>query len=131
VGRTDGSGVSVTPLEKPKWDRDLRKLTFEADLIKQLGRSAPSQEPALDKFQAEGWPERIDARSFLPKGTHFKASLHDVISSLNRHCVSKRIRFSSDGSGFGIRWVLMPSTQAGEKRRRRKQNKGAKPRRKS
>lgn len=109
---------SIDRKETPHWNHDLRRLTFQGKLIKQIHRTAPDQVRALDKFEADGWPEWIDARSIIDEGSHFKSILHDTISSLNRNRMSQRIRFCSTANGFGIGWTLAPQSASHKPRRR-------------
>jgi hypothetical protein len=98
----------------PKWDRDRRELRIGSKLVKVFKLPSPMQEAILMAFEEEQWPPRIDDPlpghpDLLPK-----RRLHDTIKSLNRNQKNSLIRFMGDGTGEGIRWELVLSTDESE-----------------
>ena len=92
--------VSGLP-EKPHYDhRVLRWGTFE---IIRFGRSAPTLERIIEKFEELGWPERIDD-PLPPKGKNNKKRLRDAVRNLNEKQKVRLMEFHADGTGKGIRW---------------------------
>ena len=98
--RTPASG-------KPRWNAEKRILEFRGEILRSYTRSARNQQAALDRFEALGWPETIDCRSFL-KGSNLKSQIHNTINPLNKNQRVKRLRFMPDGTGFGMKWAVLP-----------------------
>lgn len=89
-----GDGATIPP--KPRWDGDRRELWLGETLCRQFRQPAANQETVLAKFQAEGWPARID--NPLPYGGK---QLGDAISMFNARAAGIVLRRSGDN---GILW---------------------------
>lgn len=87
--------------DKPKWTNANGKLHFRGRIVKQIRNRATALSimPILDKFEAQGWPDRIDDP--LPRSTN-PLRIHEVIRSLNNNL--KHIVFRADGTSGGILW---------------------------
>ena len=85
-------------VQTPKYDSQLRELTFGKVLLKKFKQPAENQELILQAFEEEGWPDRID--NPLPRQTQHSVTVRD----LNRNMKSSAIRFELDGTGNGIIW---------------------------
>ncbi len=105
-----GEAIKLTE-EKPHWDRERKELCFAGLIIKQFRWSAVNQETILMTFEEDGWPPRIDDP--LPQNPNQdpKQRLHDTIKCLNRNHKKRVIRFRGDGTGEGIRWLLVESSE--------------------
>ncbi len=96
----------------PAWDRDRQELCLGGVVVKQFKVPAANQERVLAAFEEEGWPVRIDD-PLPPIGDQDpKARLHDTIVALNRNQKHSLIRFYGDGSGQGVRWGRVVSSQS-------------------
>jgi hypothetical protein len=93
--------------QKPHWDRERKELRYRGLIVKQFRWSAVNQETILMAFEEDDWAARIDDP--LPQNLNQdpKQRLHDTIKCLNRNHKKRIIRFSGDGTGEGIRWVLV------------------------
>jgi hypothetical protein len=92
---------------KPHWNVVKRILEFGGEILGSFSRPAPNQQGALDEFEALGWKNAIDCRSFL-KGKNIKNQIHNTINALNKKLRLKRICFATDGTGYGIKWCTLP-----------------------
>jgi hypothetical protein len=103
-------GLVDKELLKPFWDRDRQELRVGPRVVKQFKVPAPNQEVILAAFHEEDWPARIDDP--LPPRPEMepKRRLHDTINSLNRNQKAELVRFLGDGSGEGVRWEFVCST---------------------
>ena len=80
-------------IQTPKWNRDLRILSFDCQIVKQFKRAAPNQELLLSAFQESGWPNKIDdplPQDFCVPPEH---RLRETVKSLNKALQSSPIRF--------------------------------------
>jgi hypothetical protein len=68
------------------------------------GQPAENQEEILAKFEADGWPTRIENPLYDNGSTKRGRRLHDAIKGLNHHQQPQLIRFLSDGNGLGVTW---------------------------
>lgn len=91
---------------RPFWNFKLRELWVGDRLVIKFGQPARTQEPILQAFQEEGWPEAIfDPLPPDPDGkVDSKDRLHAAIGNLNRH--QKIIQFFGVGTGESIGWKL-------------------------
>jgi hypothetical protein len=100
-----GFGTEDRPL--PAWDDRARVLTWRGKVVKRLLRPAPAQSTVLAVFQEQGWPEVIDDPLPGLPGTDGAARLRDTVRNLNHGLRRRTIRFSTDGTGEGVRWVIV------------------------
>lgn len=84
---------------KPRWDADLRVLTWNNKRVGDYARLALNQEKILSAFEEEGWPIRIDDP--LPPGR-----LRQTLKDLQKKFKDAPITFRADGTGKGIRWTI-------------------------
>jgi hypothetical protein len=98
---------------RPSWDSDRKELRFQERVIKQFRWAAVNQETILMAFEEESWPTRIDDPLPQKQNQDPKSRLHDTIKCLNRNHKARLIRFTGDGTGEGIRWMLL-ERDAGE-----------------
>jgi len=96
--------------QKPHWDRDRKGLYFCGLLIKQFRWSAVNQETILMAFEEDDWPARIDDPLPQRLNQDPKQRLHDTVKCLNRNHKKRSIRFTGDGTGEGVRWLLVDSS---------------------
>jgi hypothetical protein len=99
--------LSLVAVQKPTWDRDRKELRLGARVIKQFRWAAVNQETILMAFEEEGWPARIDDPLPRKLNQDPKNRLHDTIKCLNRNHKERVIHFNGDGTGEGIRWMLL------------------------
>lgn len=88
---------------KPQWDSELRQLTMNGEIIRQLGHRATQAEKIVQAFEEDGWPHRIE--SPFPASEAGSTTRREAIRSLNHGLL--QIRFVSDGSREGIVWELL------------------------
>ncbi len=88
---------------KPQWDSQRRQLRWAGKVVKEYGREAPGQMAVLDRFQAAGWPPRIDVEDLVPAGASAKEWVRDTVTNLNRNL--QGIRFHADGANHRIAWA--------------------------
>ena len=98
------STVSGRNGDSPRWDVEMRCLTFRGVEIKRFRRPAENQEAVLSTFEEESWCKRVDDPLPQTSGKDPKKRLHDTINALNRNQQQKLIRFFGDGTGEGICW---------------------------
>ena len=84
---------------KPRWDADLRVLTWNNKARGGLCPPVLNQEKIRLLFQEEGWPIRIDDP--LPPGR-----LRQTLKDLQKKFKDAPITFRRDGTGKGIRWTI-------------------------
>ncbi len=90
---------------KPRYDRENRILYVGTEVIKELKKISPNQEPIWCAFEEEEWPPRIDDPIPPKTGIVAKRRLHQTIWSLNNGLDNdKVIRFGGDGTGEGLKW---------------------------
>jgi hypothetical protein len=108
-----GPNGKVRPI-KPKWDRDLQELRLGNEIVKRFKVPAPNQEMVLAVFEEENWPVYVDDP--LPPHPNIdpKSRLHDTINSLNRNQQNNLIQFRGNGSGKGVRWELVRSSESAD-----------------
>jgi hypothetical protein len=96
-------------LGKPCWDGARRELSLGGQLVKHFRQPAVAQETILAVFEEDGWPPRIDDP--LPHRPEQEPThrLQNTIKSLNRHQLHHLIQFRGDGTGRGVRWLLLPA----------------------
>jgi hypothetical protein len=97
---------------QPSWDSDRQELRVAGVLVKEFKVPAPNQEIILSTFQEERWPPRIDDPLSPACNLDPKRRLHDTINSLNRRQKNRLLRFMGDGSGEGVRWQLLRTSEA-------------------
>ena len=90
--------------QRPTWDTDRKELWFGPHLIKRFRFQSPNQETILTVFHEDGWPSKIDDPLPPVPNQTSRQRLHDAIKNLNRHRLSRMIRFAGDGTGEGVRW---------------------------
>jgi len=94
----------------PFWDDEARELRYEGHIIKKFRNKAPIQIRVFQEFQRAQWPSRIDTPTIregnkpIPKGRPQRRRL-DTIKDLNDGIHPALLRFFSDGTGRGVRWV--------------------------
>jgi hypothetical protein len=91
-------------VKHPAWHSSRGELIFDGQVVRTVrGASvATSIRAILDSFQRQGWPDRIDSPRLYAND---KQRLRETIATLNRRLSG--IRFLSDGSGEGVRWVVV------------------------
>ncbi|MBC7856090.1 MAG: hypothetical protein IAF94_21885 [Pirellulaceae bacterium] len=108
-------GEEVHDLEhcanSPKWDRARKELRFGDCIVKQFRWSAVNQEAILMAFEEEGWPPRIDDPLPGKQDQDPKQRLHDTVKCLNRNHKKRLIRFTGDGTGEGVLWLLQSDVE--------------------
>jgi hypothetical protein len=110
-GRPELADTSGNPGDsRPCWDCDNRELRFRGQLVKQFKVPSPNQEIVIMSFQEEGWPTCIDDPLPHQAGRDPKQRLHDTIRSLNRNQKNDLLRFKGNGTGQGILWQAVDST---------------------
>ena len=90
-------------LEKPRWDREARELTWGGMLVREVKRPhhAKNIVAILDAFERAGWPPRIDDP--LRRHSSDERRRRDV-ESLNKRLLRPAMRFACDGTGTGFLW---------------------------
>jgi hypothetical protein len=91
-------GIPEPP--RPHWDRVKRTLYLGDEIVKEYAQAAANQHLILEAFNEQEWRLRIDDP--LKPG-----KLKDTVYGLNKHQGPRRIRFSCDGTGKGIIWVML------------------------
>ena len=94
----------LEPDVRPKWHDDRRELWLGPVLVKRFRFRSPNQEMLLTAFEEEQWPIRLDDPLPPVPNQTSKQRLHDAIKNLNRHHMTRVIRFAGDGTGEGVRW---------------------------
>ena len=93
------------PVLRPRWDAELRELHVGQQMVKRYRCRAANQEAILAAFEEEGWPTHIyDPLTGGNENLHPHRRLNDAVRGLNRHQKTALIRFSTDGTGEGVRW---------------------------
>ncbi len=102
-------------LPQPHWNAELRELNFNGSLIKCFKSPAPNQEIVLCAFEEDGWVPRIDDPLPQRAGQEQdpKRRLNDTVRSLNRSQKNHLIRFTTDGTGEGVRWEWVNDDSSG------------------
>jgi hypothetical protein len=95
-----------------------RVLTYDGKVVKEYRRPAPNQALVLASFEELGWPPRIDDPLPPVPGMDSKQRLHDTIDSLNRRHKHRLIRFFADGTGRGVCWRRLTSSDRSPTQRR-------------
>ena len=98
VRRGADSGYEVGT-QRPRWDGDLRSLTWNGETVASYSWSAPNQAMILSAFEEEGWPPRIDDP--LPRGR-----LRQTLKDLQKKFKDAPITFRANGTGEGILWTI-------------------------
>jgi hypothetical protein len=93
--------VHVDKAERPRWDREKRKLLLGDVPVRTFSRHAPAQFGVLDAFQKGNWPASIPNPL-----KHF--SLKDTVDALNGALVSSRLRFYRRDNDKVVEWALTP-----------------------
>lgn len=109
----DGRGSQLLP----RWDVELRELSVDGQLVKRFNSLAPNQEAILTAFEEDGWPQHIfDPLTVNPQQSQpAKRRLNDAVKGLNRYQKNRLIRFSTDGTGEGVRWQWFDGKFPGKK----------------
>jgi hypothetical protein len=102
-GNSPMSRAAHSPL-KPVWDPAHRELRYDGKLVKRFRVPALNQIAILDAFQEDGWPEFIDDPIPPAQGQDPKHRLNVTIKALNRHQISRLIRFHGNGDGLQVFW---------------------------
>jgi hypothetical protein len=87
--------------DRPRWDRDQRKLLYRGNTVKEIRslKIAKNVVKILNAFEEDCWPSRVDD----PLASSADgARLRDAIRRLNEGLT--KLRFSADGSGKGVCW---------------------------
>lgn len=94
----------VCTIERPSWHREVRELMWGEQVIRKVARFNQQNQVVMvfDAFEQQGWCNRIDD-PIVPRDA---VRLNETIRTLNNKLLV--IRFSSDGSGSGIRWRVVP-----------------------
>lgn len=92
----------------PRWDAARRELEFCGQIVKRYRVPAQNQETILAAFQEEGWPRRILDPLPATRDQDQRRKLNLTIQSLNRHHLTRAIRFGGDGTGSGVTWQFHP-----------------------
>jgi hypothetical protein len=89
----------------PRWDPDLRLLSWRGVVVKHFRVPAQNQETILSALEEEGWPPRIDDP--LPQTPNIapRCRLAETLKALNRHQKHTLLHFRGDGTGKGIMWT--------------------------
>jgi hypothetical protein len=95
----------------PRWDAAGRLLWLGSTLVKKFTVPAPNQELILSVFDADSWPSCINDPLPLSENIDPKRRLHDTITRLNQSHASPLIHFAGNGTGHGVRWVRIASSQ--------------------
>jgi hypothetical protein len=89
---------------KPRWNKELDILYFDNKPARNVARRAVNLRKVLDAFEARGWPYEIeDPLADVKAPSKNVTRLHETIDTLNQRL--KYIKFHSNGSGDGFRWV--------------------------
>lgn len=105
--------TTPTPLAGvPRWDALNRTLWFDDVLIKRYRVPAENQELVLSAFEEEGWPHHIFDPLPPKQGLNCQRRLHDTINRLNRHQLTRALRFYGNGNGRAICWEPAPPATA-------------------
>jgi hypothetical protein len=94
------------------YDRELRELWAQGELVKRFTQPAPDQHAILSTFEESGWPRHIDDP--LPHKRGRQAAnlrLRDAIKRLNRHQQRSLLQFRGDGTGEGLRWEFVANPE--------------------
>ena len=90
----------------PYWSSKMRELRANGLLIKKFRSLAPNQQIILETFEEEGWPlhilDPLTPTSDLKQTA--KRRLNDTVKALNKNHKARILRFSTDGTGEGVRW---------------------------
>jgi hypothetical protein len=89
---------------RPRWERSIRTLWWQDQVVKQFGQPADQHECILDAFQRSRWVRWTLNPLPRASGSDRKEQLRNAIKNLNRYQKTRRIRFRADGRGQGIRW---------------------------
>ncbi len=103
-GNSNSQMTGKPALAGPHWNADVRRLQFNAQLVKRFKWPAMNQEMVLCAFEEEGWPERIDDPLPPKPAQNSKRRLADTIKCLNRKQIQELIHFRGDGTGEGVIW---------------------------
>jgi hypothetical protein len=104
----DAAQPASTP--RPRWDPATRELWVGDVLVRRFLTKAHNQVQILNAFQEEGWPEHVDD-PLPPNGTpERRRKLHDAVTKLNKHQITRRIEFRGDGTGSGVCWRMVKPT---------------------
>lgn len=126
---SNGNGRGeTTPGETPVWDRKTGRLTFRGQVVMEFLHSAPNLTAILDAFELARWCDRIDVPAALAKGSNLKSRRHNAINALNRKRIVKSLRFSTDDTGHGLRWVALIPRSVRREAPRRKSSRGVRTR---
>ncbi|GAB4158952.1 MAG: hypothetical protein Tsb009_36210 [Planctomycetaceae bacterium] len=83
---------------KPRWDREKSVLMYDGEEIRKIRPNAKKPIVILNAFEEDGWPLRID--SPIPSSE----DLSRPVRTLNEKL--KKIKFTRDGTGEGVKWEL-------------------------
>jgi hypothetical protein len=92
-----------------RYDAELFELWINGKLVKRLDGRAINQGLILAAFQEMKWCARIDDPLIPKNGADGKARLRLAIHRLNHRQNPTLIRFSTDGTGHGVRWEFVPT----------------------
>jgi hypothetical protein len=92
----------IHQFERPLWDREVGELRWGNQLIRTVARFNRANQIVMvfDAFERQNWQHRIND-PIVPSDPE---RLNQTIRTINRNLLV--IRFSSDGTGAGIRWGL-------------------------
>jgi hypothetical protein len=98
--RTEGR---LPARERPFWDKESGELWWRGRVVRRLRSDAANQRRVLEAFEAEEWPERIDAPLPREEGLDAKERLRETVKALNAGAEPGGIRFTCDRRR-GVRW---------------------------
>jgi hypothetical protein len=87
---------SIAPIEKPKWDRGARTLSYKGVVCRKYKKFAKTQFSILDRFQELDWPASIPLPGIMSRQT-----VQDLNDSLTPDCP---IRFGYSDKTNLISW---------------------------
>ncbi|HEX5444104.1 MAG TPA: hypothetical protein VFW87_09765 [Pirellulales bacterium] len=108
VGHSAPAYAPAPRRDVPYYDARRRQLWYNGKPVKRLVQPSANQEAILMAFQEEGWPDEGIFDPLRPNGdTQPAKRLRDTLAALNGHHQTPGVlRFGSDGTGQGVRWLL-------------------------
>jgi hypothetical protein len=89
---------SIAPIEKPKWDRGAKTLSYKGIICKKFRGFAKAQFAVLDQFERMGWPSSVPV-----PGNMSRQTVQDLNDSLTPDCP---IRFRHSDKTNSVSWEL-------------------------
>lgn len=99
---TSGGTDQPRGAARPRWDKAARQLTYMGRVIRDYSRrAAAKQEPLLDEFERQGWPDRIRVES----DDRFKmTNLPETAKSFNKAVEKNSIQLFADEASCALLW---------------------------